>query len=119
VSVVVKCICNATWKTCKIEISIINSNYVFFYILYINVFYPYDLLRSKQVAAFKYFSSLQRVAVNRRSQYFEISYHREFLFTDLWERSEGGVISGFNCIHKDKTYTDFKSKWPALLEVVW
>ena len=30
VSKVVKYICNATWKTRKIEISIINSNYVFF-----------------------------------------------------------------------------------------
>jgi len=27
---VVKYICNATWKTCKIPISILNSNYVFF-----------------------------------------------------------------------------------------
>lgn len=26
----VKYICNATWKTCKIDISILNSNYVFF-----------------------------------------------------------------------------------------
>jgi hypothetical protein len=115
----VKYICNATWKTCKIDISILNSNYVFFYPLYATVFYPYDLLRSKQVAAFKYFSSLRCVAVYRRSQYFEISYHREFLFTDLWERSEGGVISAFHCIHKDKTYTVFKLKWPALMEVVW
>ena len=70
---VVKGICKATWKTCKIDISILNSNYEFFYILYTNVFYPYDLLRSKQVAAFKYFSSLQCVAVYRRSQYFETS----------------------------------------------
>jgi len=75
---VVKYICNATWKTCKIEISILNSNYVFFYILYTNVFYPYDLQRSKQVPAFKYFSSLQCVAADRRSQYFEISIIRNF-----------------------------------------
>jgi hypothetical protein len=106
VSVVTTYICNATWKTFKTEISILNSNYVLFYISYTNVFYPY-LLRSEQVAAIKYSFSLQCVTVYRRSQYIEISYHRELLFTDLWARSEGSVISGFSYIHKDKTYTDF------------
>jgi hypothetical protein len=45
-------------------------------------------------------------------------YTREFLFRLPWALSEGGGLSGFNCTHKDKTYIDFKLKWPALFEEV-
>jgi hypothetical protein len=106
---VVKYICNATWKTCKIEISILNGNYFFLYLIHKCIF---SFMVCKGRNKLQQLNTSLHSSVWRYIEGANTSKYRIIGNFCSQKRSEGGVISEFNCIHKDKTYTVFKLKWP-------